>query len=398
MKVCVWTCSLIFYFLLAIHANATGKVIINPVIYSGIENNSNFWKSATSEVSVNSYFVKPGIILGYKTPKLDVFFDGTIDAYWYKDRDQPQSETRVAEDDNYVGTTIDTSANYQISDRLNLGVSDFLLVTRDPARSDKNSNSIARDKYTINYFEPNVYYDLADKFSLMTQYRNTSTNYEKNLEDSDEHRGIFDLFYNLNSRAAVYLDYQLWKRSYDKTSANYTSNQIAIKYKHQLNFFSIDGGGGYHHRSFDSSDLNSMDLFSWQLQVEGIDPDLDKRMTRNYLSVNIGQEMNDDGTGDNYFTATYIRLEGAHKFFDKIGVGATFAFQNSAYNTDNRDEDTYRVSGRLGYKVLELFTFGLEYGIETRSSNLDGYDYNDTFVMFTLDADYIIGSNSRVIR
>jgi len=388
----VAVCLLAICLVWATNVFAAGKIKIDPKIYTGIKNNSNFWKSTDNEVSVNTYFIKTGVVFGYETPKVDISFDGTVNANWYDDRDTPPAGVRAADDDDYVGASVEAKFNYQIADRLNIGLTDEFYLTRDPARSDGNSNSIARDKYAINYFEPNMYYEFADKFGIMSKYRHTYTDYEKNLEDSSENRGIFDLFYNLNRSSAVYLDYQVWKRSYDRDSVDYTSNLISLNYEHKLKYLTFKGGAGYHNRTFDGSTLDDFDMFSWKLQLKRQDPDSTRKTTRSFLSLDVGQEMNDDGTGDNYFTATYLRFEGAYRFFGKLEAVAKAAFQNSEYETDSRDEDTYFASLRLGYDVLDFLTMGVEGGLETRDSNIAGNDYDDTFVMFTLDMDYNLGS------
>ena len=371
---------------------AAGKIIIQPKIYTGFEHNSNFWKAEDQEVSVNTYSAKPGIVLGLETPKAEVSLDATMDMYWYDDLDTPPPSVRNAGDDDYVGATALFKSNYQISDRLNLGLGDEFYITRDPAWSDSNSNSITRDKYAINYFEPSAYYEISGKFGLLTKYRNTYTDYEKDLEDSNEHRGIFDLYYNLNRSSAAYLDYSVWQRAYDQDSADYTSNFVSLNYQQQLNYFTIKGGAGYHHRSFDDSSMNEMDRFSWKIQLKGQDTETTRKNTRSYLSLDIGQKMNDDGTNNNYYTATYVRFEGAYKFIDKLEGLIKADYQNSDYDTGIRNEDTYRFSAGLAYQVWEYITLGIEGGQENRDSNIAGNDYDDTFVMFTMNFEYDLGS------
>jgi hypothetical protein len=378
--------------LLLFYGTASAKIIIQPKIHSGVINNSNFWKAEDDEVSVNTYYTKPGIIVGYEAPKTELSFDATVDFLWYDDQDTPPVGVRSSSDDDFVGFTGELKANHQLTDRLNLGVADQLYVTRDPARSDGNSNSISRDKYTINYFEPSAYYEFADKFGFMTKYRHTITDYDKDLEDSNEHRGFFDLFYILNRSAAVYVDYQVWQREYDQTSNDYVSNMVSLNYEHEFNYFTVKGGAGYHHRTFDDAGLDDLDLFSWKIQVKGMDSDSTPQKTRSRVELYVGQEMNDDGTGDNYFTATYIRFAGGYRFLEKLEASVKADYQNSDYDTDIRDEDTYLASLGLSYSPLDYITFGMEGGLERRDSNVAGNDYDDAFVMFTLNIDYDLGS------
>lgn len=378
--------------MLSANSFADSKIIINPKIEVGFQHDSNYWKSDDNEVAVNTYYAKPGIILGYETPRTQVSLDATLEPYWYDDQDSLPVGVTKASDDDYTGFTGLFKGNYQLTDRLNLGLTDEIYVTRDPADADTNSNSVSRDKYTINYFEPSVYYDLSDKFGVRTAYRNTDTDYDKGLEDSNENRGIFDIYYNLNSRSTVFLDYQVWARDYDQTTSDYTSNKVTLNYQRQFKYFSFLGGAGYHNRSFDDSGIDDMDLFSWNLQAERKDADSTAQTTRSRLLLEVGQEMNDDGTGDEYYTATYVRFEGGYRLTSKIEASTKLEYQNSDYDQSSEDDDTYLLSGKLAYKPLDYLTLGIEGGYETRDSNLSGYDYDNTFVLLTLAISYDVGN------
>ncbi len=378
--------------MLASNSFAAGRIVIQPKALMGFQNNSNFWLAEDQEVSVNTNSVKPGLVFGFETPKTNVALDATVDLYWYDDQDTPPDGVSDASDDDYVGFTGEFGADHQLTDRLNIGLTDELYVTRDPARADASSNSISRDKYTINYFEPKVYYELDDKFGIQAKYRNTFTDYEKDLEDSKEHRGIFDLYYNLNRSSAVFLDYQVWARDYDQDSTAYTSNLVTLNYEKQFNYFTIKGGAGYHHRSFDVDTIEDLDMFSWKVEISGQDLESTLATTKSRVSLNFGQEMNDDGTGDSYFKATFVELEAGYRLFEKLELSGTGGFQNSKYETDPRDEDTYLISVRLAYQALEFLTVGVKGGYETRDSNVDGNGYDDRFILLSLDLAYDLGS------
>ncbi len=378
--------------LFSVNCFAESRIVVQPKIEVGFQNDSNFWKSEDDEVSVNTYYAKPGIVLGYETPRTQLALDTTLEPYWYDDQESRSAGVNDASDDNYVGFTGILSADYELSDRLSLGLQDQLYVTRDPADTDTNSDSVNRDKYTINYVEPSAYYELTDKFGLRTAYRNTNTNYNKNsLEDSNENRGIFDLYYNLNSVSAIYLDYQIWARDYDKDSSDYTSNQLTLNYERTFKYFSFLGGAGYQHRTFDDT-LDDIDLFTWNFQVKRMDADSSIRTTRSRLLLEIGQDANNDGTGDEYFTATYVRFGGGYRFTDRVEVSSKAAYQNSNYDQSPQDDNTYLISGKLAYLPLDYLTLGIEGGYETRNSNINGNDYDNTFVLLTLSVSYNLGN------
>lgn len=376
-------------------AAAGGQVVINPKVKAGVDYNSNFWKAANDEVGVLTYYMKPGVVLGYETAKTKVKMDATVDAFAYDDQDTPPAGVRDSSDDNYVGFTGLLDGSSQVTDRLKLGLRDNLILTRDPASADEFSDSVAREKYTINRITPSLYYSLGDKFGLGAKYRNTYTDYTEDLggEDSTEHRGIFNLFYNLNRSSAVYLDYQVWNREYDVSTSEYTSNKVTINYAQTFNIFTLTAGGGYHNRSFEIDGLDDIDVFSWNISFKGKEQVSDERKPRYWLDTSLSQGLNDAGTGEQYFIATNFKAEAGYLFFGKLGTSAKFEFQNSEYQNhpENRDDDTVTVSAKLTYAVLDYLTLGINGGVKDRDSNVAGKTYDDQFVGAFVDFNYNLG-------
>ena len=380
---------------LSTNASASGKIIIEPKIQIAVQNDSNYWKAENDEVSVNTYSAKPGLIFGYETAKSSIDLDATIDFYSYDDLDTPPPGVRDASDDDFVGFSGILAAQTQITDRLNLGIEDSLYRTRDIAQSDPLSNSITRDEYTINTFEPNAYYDFGNKFAVRTAYRNNYIDYIDEGEDSLENRGVFDLEYNLNRSSVVFLEYQIWNRDYDLDTSDYDSNQITLNYAKQFNYFGVLAGAGYHKRTFDETRFDDLDLFSWSVVIQGQNPQAPEENPRSHMELTLKQDMNDDGTGDEYFTATVVGLEAGYMFMHKLDTTLNFVYQNSDYEDiiDNREDDTFTVSGKVAYPVWkEYMILGLEVGFEDRDSNIDGLSYDNTFAMLTLDFHYDLGS------
>lgn len=381
-----------FYLLLG-HGSlmAAGMIVIDPRISIGFQNNSNYWRAEESEISVNTYDIKPGLAVKYDTAKTKAKFDGVVIATWYDDQDDPPDGVRSAGDDDYVGANIVGRITSQLTDRINLGFNDRFYVTRDPARSDRNSNSVDRDKYTINFLEPRAKYEFSEMISVFAAYRNTYTNYEKDLEDSVEHRGLINVNYSPSETQTAYLGYSVWDRSYDQESSDYTSNLINLNYRYQFGYFSFSCGGGYHHRTFDQNDLDSMDLFSWRVELKGQDPGGTRESSRSFLDLSVGQEMNDDGTGDSYFTASFVRLDGGYRLLERLVGSISARFQNSDYEASARNEDRYRILGTLDYQFSEYISVEVYGGYENRDSNIEGNSFDDTMVGTNLKFVYTVG-------
>lgn len=378
---------------LSANAFADGKIVIRPKIEVGILNNSNYWKAENNEVSVNTYSARPGLVFGYETAKSKIDLDATVDFFSYDDQDDPILGIREASEDDYVGYSALLTAETKPTDRLTLGIDDSIFKTRDVAQSDALSNSISRELYTINRITPNVYYDFGNKFAVRTKYRNTITNYDEIGEDSDENRGIVDLEYNLNRTSTIFLEYQIWNRDYDLISSDYMSNQATVNFAKQFNYFGILAGAGYHKRTFDDDTLDDLDMFSWSLVIQGQNPQAPEADPRSHIEFTLRQDMNDDGTGDQYYTATIAGLEAGYKFLPKLDTTLSVVYQNSDYQDDpeDRNDDSWTTTAKISYNIWDSFVLGLLGGFETRDSNIDGLSYDDTFVGLTLDYKFDFG-------
>ena len=203
-----------------VHSADAAKFTIKPRVASSWQTDSNFFKAETGKREVYTYLLQPGIDLGFETAKTKLSLNYTLNAYYYDDQDTVPAGQQKADDNDYFGHTAVFRSRYQVFDRLLIGLDDSYFKTRDPAQSDDLSNSVDRDKFTINRLTPMLFYDFGPKFTTGLRYRNTETNYSKgDKEDSSEHRGMFDLIYNLSRTASLDLEYQHWVRGYDKTTS-----------------------------------------------------------------------------------------------------------------------------------------------------------------------------------
>ena len=57
-------------------------------------------------------------------------------------------------------------------------------------------------------------------------------------------------------------------------------------------------------------------------------------------------------------------------------------YQNSDYETSDRDDDRWLVSGAVDYLLDNFCTIGLEGGMEERDSNEEGRDFDNSYVLF----------------
>lgn len=222
---------------------AEGKMVIKPSLTPGWRYDSNYYKSEKMGRAVSTYSIKPGIIMGYESPKSNFALNGSLDFQSYEDEDEIPSGALGTDEDNYTEQILGIRTESQIFDRLLLGLDAKYMNTREPANSDTYTNIIKREKYIIKTVSPKLVYRFGEKFGINSAYTNSLIDYDKfDLEDSTENRGQFDLFYNFNTTTSFDLDYQVWSRDYDLTISDYTSNQFMLNMTRKYKYFDIAGG------------------------------------------------------------------------------------------------------------------------------------------------------------
>ena len=401
-----------FFFLFSYQASfaGEGKIVLKPHINVSWQSDSNFWWAETDEKEVHTYLIQPGVTFGYETDKTKIHLDYTMNGYLYDDQDTLSPGDRKASDDNYIGHTLQLLASTrQFQEKLLAGVREDFYLTRDPAQSDVYADSTLRNKYFINRVEPFAFYDFSDQFTAGVRYRNTKTDYtEDYLEDSTENRGLVDFIYKISDTASLDLDYQIWARDYSKNTSEYLSNRVMLAFQKQFQYVAFEAAAGYHYRSFDDKNLDSMDIIPWRLGFElatdptPVSPLLPVEKKKSYVSLMIAQDFNDQGLGEGYFKADRITLDAGHIFFERIPVHFNGYYQRSKYefwegrtssgSTALRDDDTYKVSCSIGYMFLRWFTFSLKPGYEKRNSNIAGRSYEDKTIMAQLEFLYDVGA------
>ncbi|MEA1967800.1 MAG: outer membrane beta-barrel protein [Thermodesulfobacteriota bacterium] len=248
-------------------------------------------------------------------------------------------------------------------------------------------------KYQLNKLTPKMIYRFNDKFGAVIKYTSFITDYDKDVqEDSNENRGDFDLFYNLNSKTSFDLNYQIWERDYEKATVDYTSNQVMLSVTRSGKYFSLTAGAGYHDRNFDESTVDDFDTFSWQIILTGQNPPEKTDLPRSSILVALSENFNDAGMGDTYYTATRFTAKVTHLFMEKLNCTLNGYYQKSDYETSSRDDDVWFLSTGVDYFINDFFTIGLEGGFEKRNSNLSGRDYDNEYIMCNAAFHYDLGA------
>ena len=196
---------------------------------------------------------------------------------------------------------------------------------------------------------------------------------------------MFDLVYNFTSRTSFDLELQHWNKEYDVSTSDYSSNQAKLIFKREFGIFNISAGAGYQNRSFDDNSLDDIDVITYNLNFDG-EGMLANR--KSYISLNVDQNFNDQSFGDNYFTATRFILSGGHEFSSEMSVDAEVSYQIADYERTTRKDEAYELSCSISYMFTSWLAFSVTAGNEKRYSNLDGFDYDNTYFVSKLEFAY----------
>ena len=360
------------------------RMTLFPSLDVEYQHDSNYFKAESDEKSVDTFVVRPGVKLGYVTGKSNFSLDYSFDVNRYS------GESNI-DDYDYISHKANLLAKGQITSRLSMGINNYYIKTRDPASSDEYTTSVARDKYSLNRFSPNVLYKFGEKFAAGARYTNIITDYSEGVsEDSVEDRGTFTLNYNLNQSTLLELNYQVWTRDYDAATSDYTSNQMMVNLKKSYKNFEFTAGAGYQDRDFDLASEEDFGGMTWKLKFVGQTgySDVYASVPKSSIYAVLSQNYNDAGSGQNYYTATKLVLGVGHTFMKRIDLTLKGIYQNSDYEGIDLEEDKWSLACRANYRLNDMVSFALEPGFETRDSNGIGRDYENTYVLLNVKVQY----------
>ncbi|MBW2344447.1 MAG: outer membrane beta-barrel protein [Deltaproteobacteria bacterium] len=381
------------------------KFIIKPMVNVSGRLDTNFFKTEKGEREVYTYLLAPGIQLGVETPKLEVLFNYTLEAYFYDDKSSVPVGEKPADDLDYVGHLLALNVRYRPFRRLTLGVDDSFYRTRYQTAYDRLSDSTDLYRYDINRLTPMIFYDFENRFSTGLRYRWTEIDYvDSGSSDSTEHRLIYNLIYDPNRTTTLDLECQIWTMDYDFGSSDYTSDQFKLIVQKRYKYFAFDAGAGYHMRSYDQSGLSDEDTFAYKVSILGQNPAppegrrfLGNIFLRPRSEFYLSAERNFNNLGSTY-TAHRFTADAGHIFLEKIHVRVKGYYQMSDYARSygltpagvlkKRSDDTYNVSGSVGYLFTERLELTLVGGIENRDSNLANADYNNKYLTLRFDFNF----------
>ena len=384
------------------------KFIVTPKITVGGQVDSNYFLSENNEREVFTYLIQPGIEAGYETAKSEALLDFNLNAFFYDDQDSVPADEPKASDDDYVGFNLKLKAVTEPNDRLLAGLRNLSYLSRNPGRVDALGNFTDRDKYWQNFFRPRLHYDLTGRLAVDVGYQNRLIHWlDGPNEDALENRGLAGLIYSLRRTLQVGLQYELWRTRYDGDTPDYTSNQLGLLLEKQFHHISLLAGGGYQDRRFDDSDRDDISTPAYIAAVKGqwpAPPAATKRQrlearaatrrmwltapagARSYFELMFDQNFNNTSIGSEYYVARRLSLIAGHTFAKKIVTRLSGYFQNSDYEDTNRNDDTYRIYGNIGYRFLRWLTFSVGGGYQDRDSNVDGENYDNAFIRAHVDA------------
>ncbi len=355
----------------------SGKIRFVPSLEVRYEHDSNYYSEETQEVSANSYIIQPGFEFGYATPKSEVFLDYFLNANKFSGDDR-------VEKGDYYGHNFAFGAQTQASPHILVGIQDDYTKSRARGSLDTLGNEVAREKYGVNSLSPFLTYVFNETWAMDFRYTNQLLDYADDVnEDSNGHRGTFDLNYHLNSTTVLVLEYNVWNRDYDKSTSTYLSNQVMMSYEKEYKFFFLKAGIGYHDRDFEAAGLEDIDDIVWNLSLYG-----EAAKTRYYLSLD--SNFNDFGEGQQYYRGISVTTMVGYTFKEKLDLELLFDYRNRDYRNNPIKDDIWHFSAKLSYLLTKRLTLGFKWGYEERESNSLGRDYDNQFIGISADYSFDI--------
>ncbi len=375
------------------------RIQLKPIITIGAKRESNFFRSETNERSVYTYYISPGLMFKTETPRAKFQLGYTLNAIYYSDDDTVPPGEPQADDGNYIGHTLNFLGSYRTSARTGIGLGGSYNRTRDEGHSDQLSNIKDRRLYSVYRVTPRFKWDFQgnNRYVLELRYRYTKTDYdEQQYNDSTENRFMADFDWMPWKTWTFDLQYQHWDMSYDDNypgnyESGYQADQVKLYLQRQWKGWMLEGGVGYQNRRFDNNIQEDLDEFVWSVTAES--GDLFEIANRKAIfTFDFRQNLNDINGGDGYYLANRLTLNSDYYLIaDRLKGSVMFAYQNSSYERGffhGRDDNTYDLSGKLRLKIIRWLYAELLGGYETRESNFEGFDYDNSYIALNLGSEF----------
>jgi len=309
---------------------------------------------------------------------------------------------------DYVGHAANLQASYDATSRMTFSVEDEFFNTRTQNLLEETLRKVRNpwlysefggleDKdmreYWVNYLSPGISYQFHRKFEAKLRYRNTTLVYVDPGTDSVEHRGILDLVYYVSPHSYADLQYAAWQRYYDPVGvSDYTVHQGFLTLSKQFYYLTMEVGGGYQHRTFDTKGLDDYGEPLYLVEFMVQNPPAPSE-PYSYLRVGARSYLNESGTNGGYYYGHKFYLHGGYVFRDRLYLNAWTSFGTEDYyeNTGplgtpaGREDEQFDASARIGYKIFEWAILSVAGGFENHVSNLVGPDWSNTFAIVQLD-------------
>ncbi|MFW5810960.1 MAG: surface lipoprotein assembly modifier, partial [Thermodesulfobacteriota bacterium] len=190
------------------------------------------------------------------------------------------------------------------------------------------------------------------------------------------------------------LGYEYADRDYDVDVSDYTQDHISLSLRKQSKYNLYEASVGYADRQFDARE--DEDIVTWMLAfTRQLGYDM-------YTRLALEQNFNQSGIAENFFRATQASLRFGKTFRGgRIPVTLNTFYREGDYRQDSillpdgdiedREDERYGIQASIGYNLFRWMTLLLTAGYENNDSNLERYEYDNTYVTLGVNTAFNIG-------
>lgn len=373
---------------------------IVPRISTTGQYEDNFFKSKFDEREVFTLLVQPGVEGGYETAMTNISFDYSLDAHFFKDRDDPPAGMENANKDDFIGHTVSLNAQTRPNDHWMFKFYESFHLTEDPAHSDEYSDPVNRESITVNRLSPSVLYRFGERLTAGLAYKNAIYQYERpDVEDGVEHDGILDLIYNLSETMYANVQYSHKMKDYSGSTSDYDLDKIMLFLGKQSYYFTLNVGLGYQDRTYDLEQYN-IEAMNYHFSLAFQNPP-DVETPQTFMSLTYKRGINEHSNMNNdYYIADEIKFKGAYALSERINLFTHAEFRYNDFETwegytksgalENRKDHYYIGKIGIDFEINDWAKLTIAGGFENRDSNLDEKDYDTVSISTQLTFYYDI--------
>ncbi|HAS6347409.1 TPA: outer membrane beta-barrel protein [Vibrio vulnificus] len=356
-------------------------IAIAPFVNVSLGHNDNLAKTSNNTESSSYSVIEPGVVISLNPGTQQHTFGYRIARGDYFSSSQ----------DNFTDHFFDLNSEWELNDRHQFNLAYALALTHESRGDNDVTLNLPHNEYTTNNLNFKYTFGRDEAMGrLETNLGWGDQTYDNNrsltrFQDWQERRFNTIFYYKAFPKTSMLFQVIANDKSYDETAPGAST-------KDSKHYFAYVGAGwdatgalqgniklGLQRKNFEASNKSDYDSFSWDADVT--------YMMRSYSALTLATNRraeDPDGFGNAIDTRTYS-VKWQHQWSELVNTSLGYRLLDEQYDGSSRADDTNNFDASINYDVMRWLSIKAGVGLESKDSNVNNTDYDQTIYFVSLE-------------